>query len=130
MAAPETRNTLFFSRTTSLTARATLEVGTSRMAFDVIDVDPLPHDVDADVGLVEVVGVDNLDFHAVSGGIEILHRHLGGDDGALPADVGIEARHVVEHAELDGEVLGLRRAGERSGSRQGQYGNQSHDKPP
>ena len=30
-AAPDTRNTLFFSRTTSLTARATDEVGTSTM---------------------------------------------------------------------------------------------------
>ena len=69
---------------------------------DVVDVEPLPRDVGADVGLVLVVGADDLDLHAVRGRIEILDRHFGGGDRTGAADVGIKARHVGEHADLDG----------------------------
>ena len=42
---------------------------------------------------------------------EIVDRHLHGDDGAGAVDVGIEARHVGEHAQLHhvvGQLLGRR----------------------
>ena len=62
---------------------------------DVVDVEPLPRDVGADVRLVLMIGADDLDLQAVGGGIEILDREPGGDHRAGPADLGEEARHVV-----------------------------------
>jgi hypothetical protein len=63
------------------------------------------------IGLVLVVAGDDLDARA--GYVaDIISRHLGSEHGSFAADVGVEARHVVEHAELDHAVtdLGLCRA--------------------
>ena len=76
--------------------------------IDLVDVDPGAHDVGSDVRLVLVVGADDLDLHALGGGAEILDRHAGGDHRALAAQVGVGARHVVHHADLDGAVGILR----------------------
>ena len=61
-AAPDTRNTLFFSLVMVLTASATEEVGHVDDHVDLVDVEPLAHDVGADVGLVLVVGEHDLDL--------------------------------------------------------------------
>ena len=56
-------------------------------------------------GLFWWSATDDLDLHVVGGGIEILHRHLGGGDRAGAGDVGVKARHVGEHADLDVDRL-------------------------
>src|SRR3546814_16387261 len=62
----------------------------------------------------DVCSSDLLDV--LAGGIEILHRHLRGGDRAFAGQVGIKARAVVEHADLDNPVgnIGPRRSEERS----------------
>ena len=87
-AAPETRNTLFFSWVMLLTASATEEVGTSTIDIDLVDVEPLAHDVGADVGLVLVVGDDDLDLvMALRRLAEVLDRLARGPD-ASPGRTG------------------------------------------
>ena len=97
------------SRATSCTASATLD----RHVDDNIDpviVVPLAGDRAADIGLVLVVGADDLDLLAVDRAAEIGDRHLGRFDRAGAADVGVETRHVVHDANLD-EVSGNLRVG-------------------
>ena len=79
---------------------------------DLIDVNPGPRDVRADVRLVLMVGADDFDLHAFGGRAKILDRHPCCDDRALPAQIGIGPGHVVHHADLDCSVriLSLRRA--------------------
>ena len=72
---------------------------------DMVDVVPLPREVGADIRLVLMIAGDDLDLHAVSRGVEILHRQFGGGDRAGSADVGIEARHVGQYADLDDVVV-------------------------
>ena len=79
----------------------------------------MPRDIGADVGLVLMVGTDDVDLHAVRGGIEVLDCHFGGSDSAGPADIGVQARHVVHDADLDID-LGLGGGAEQSGGRKGQ----------
>src|SRR6185437_8704934 len=87
-----------------------------------IDINPMAHDAGADIGLVLMVGTQNLDLEALLLDAGILDCHLGGYNGAGPADIGIKARHVAEHANLDGFILSLRRAtGERDGKRGKRY---------
>ena len=93
--------------------------------IDLVVVDPLPCDVDADVGLVLVVAADDLDLPALLREPGILDRHLDRDHGVGAADVGIEARHVVENADLDGLFLGV------GWRRKADAGNADHrGKPP
>jgi hypothetical protein len=72
-----------------------------RDGIDALGVVPLARDVGADVGLVLVVGRDDLhlEFRLVLL-LEILDGELGRDDRAGTADVGVQARHVVQHADL------------------------------
>ena len=91
-----------------------------------IDIEPLPGDIGTDVRLVLMVGADDFDFHAVRSGIEILDRHLGCGDRARSADVSVEARHVIEHAELDSNVLGLRGGAAQGGGRDDKSCSKSH----
>ena len=106
--APELMKILFFSLVIWLTASATEEVGTSSDDVDAVGVVPLPGDVRADVGLVLVVGRDDLDLDALVRRLEVLDRHAGGDHRAFAREVGIEAGAVVQDADLDRD-LGLRR---------------------
>ena len=69
---------------------------------DAVAVVPLPRDGRGDVGLVLVVGREDLDRDAVDLAAHILHRHLRGLDGALAAELRIEAGLVVEHADAQG----------------------------
>ena len=107
--APESMKTLFFSRVTCETARATEEVGTSRIEVDAVLVVPLTRDVRADVRLVLMVGRDDVDIDALVGGLEILDRHVGRDHRAFSAEIGVDAGAIVENADLDGNVRGARR---------------------
>ena len=72
-------------------------------AFGVI---PAPRDADADVGLVLMIGGDDVD--GLAGGLAaiILHRHLRSNDRAYALIGRKHARLVVEHADPDA-VLGL-----------------------
>jgi hypothetical protein len=76
---------------------------------DVIDVDPLARDAGAEVGLVLVIRGNDLDRDAQHRSAEIFLRHVRCEHRALAADPGQQARHVVEHAELDDLIgdLGL-----------------------
>ncbi len=78
--------------------------------IDFIDVDPSAHDVGTDVGLVLMVGAEDLDFHTLRCDTEVLDRHTRRDYRSGPGDIGIKARHIGHHAKLDDAVgiLGLR----------------------
>src|ERR1700683_1157508 len=78
----------------------------------------------------KTVGTDYLDIHAVGVGSKILHRHLGGGERAQPGIVGVETGKIGEHADLDGNILGLRRRAEQRGESEDQTGYQSHCQPP
>ncbi len=85
-----------------------------------VDVVPLPRDCAADVRLVLVVGGDDLDLVTALLDPGVLDRHSCRDDGARSGEIGVQARHVGEHADLDRVVrdLCLRgAAGERCGHR-------------
>jgi hypothetical protein len=62
---------------------------------------PLAGDVGGDIGLVLVVGIDDLDRHTQHLAAEILDRHLCGLDRRFAAEIGIDARLVVQDADLD-----------------------------
>src|SRR5205823_5741424 len=63
---------------------------------DALGVVPAPRDADADVGLVLVVGGDDVDRLAGGLAAVILHRHLRGDDGAYALIGRKHAGLVVE----------------------------------
>lgn len=48
-----------------------------------------------------MVGIDDLDRHIKHLAAEILNRHLGGFDGGLAAEIGIDARLIVQDTDLD-----------------------------
>ena len=66
----------------------------------------------ADVGLVLMVGGNDLDRHAERLR-EVVHRELSGDDRAHALVVGVDARHVIQNADLE-RPRGLRT--ERAGA--------------
>src|SRR5262249_24332726 len=68
-------------------------------------------DVRSDIGLVLVIGADDFDLHALGGGAEIVNRHLCRHNGAGAPEVGINSRHVIQHADLDRAVGKLRLRG-------------------
>jgi hypothetical protein len=57
-------------------------------------------DVGGKIGLVEMVGRDDLDLAAQHLAAEILHRHLRGGLAAGSGNIGVEARHVEDAAEF------------------------------
>ncbi len=77
-----------------------------------VDVVPLAREARADVGLVLMIGRHDLDPEASLGRAEILDRQAGSDHRPLAGEVGVQARLVVQHANLDDAVgnLGLRPA--------------------
>ena len=78
-----------------------------------------------------MIGGDDVDLHVVAGGFEVINRHMGRDDRALPSDIRVEPGHVTEHADLDrlwrGSGLlrlsrpGAKREAQRKGQRQDQH---------
>ena len=61
---------------------------------------PVARDGGADIGLILVIGADHLDRLSLHLAAEILDRHLRRDQRPFSGSVGVEARHVGEHAEL------------------------------
>ena len=74
---------------------------------DFFRVEPAPRNRRADVGLVLVIGNDDLDRLAEHRAANIFDRHARGDDRARAAQVGVEAGLVVEHADADDVVRDL-----------------------
>ena len=77
---------------------------------DLLGVVPLAGDVRGDVGLVLVVGGDDLDRRAEHRAAVVLGGHLRGLVGPLAAEVGVDAGLVVEDADLDLAVRDFLRA--------------------
>lgn len=91
---------------------AVVDVGDGIYAFAV---EPLARDVQPDIGLVLMVGLQDLHIEA-RGGAKILHGLAGGGDAVRPADVAIGSRHVGQYADPDGGLrLGAGAAGEGGG---------------
>jgi len=67
----------------------------------------------ADVGLVLMVGKNDLDLHALLRRAEVFDRHPRGHHGPHAGEVRINAGHVVHDSDLDDAVgyLGVGRAG-------------------
>ncbi len=74
---------------------------------DVFGIEPAAGNRRADIGLVLVVGDGDLDRLAEHRTAGILDRHACGNRRAWTAQVGIEARLVVKHADFDDVVRDL-----------------------
>ena len=86
--------------------------------LDALVVEHVAGDVGGEVGLVLVIGRDDLDLAAQHLAAEILHRHFRGGLAARPGDIGVEARHVEDAAELQRRLaLRQRRASPTSPAR-------------
>src|SRR5215472_13601927 len=85
-----------------------------RNGIDLVDVEPLARNAQADVGLVLVIAADDLDLHTLGGGTEILNRLARHPDRGSARDIGVDARLIVEHANLDRPAAILRIASARS----------------
>ena len=93
---------------------------------------PLARAGGGDVGLVLVIGHQQVDLLAQHLAAEIGDGHLGGSGAALAGDVGVDAAHVQDQAEPDdivgdGGGLGQRGQGGDGGQRQG--GAQAGERP-
>ena len=88
---------------------------------DLVDVVPLPRNRRADFGLVLVIGGDDLDLHAFFRGAEVFHCHARRDHRALPREVRVEARLVVQHADLDDAIRDLRLGSAHGKSHRGSH---------
>jgi hypothetical protein len=72
-----------------------------------------------------MIGADDLDLHALGGGAEILDRQLRRRDGTGAGDVGIEARHVGQHADLH-DAVGVLGKGGTAGEGRQQHSDVAH----
>ena len=77
---------------------------------DAVDIEPFARDRRADVGLVLVIGIDDLDLDALAAAVEILRRHARGFHRAHAVGVLENAGDVVEHADADDVVGNFARA--------------------
>ena len=78
---------------------------------------PLPGDAGADIGLVLMVGCNDLDLDALLGGLEVFDCHAGRNDRPLSGQIGVDAAPVVQDAELDRDLrMGCGHHGQRQGS--------------
>ena len=94
--------------------------------IDLVDVEPLPRDVGADVRLVLVIAGDHVDLPALGEKAGIFHRHLRGQRRAGTADIRIQPGLVAERTDLDdlvlSEALGNRAQQQRAAEHQGRNG--------
>ena len=70
-------------------------------SIDAIDIEPFARDRRSDVGLVLVVGIDDLDLDVLAAAVEILRRHARGFHRAHAVGVLEDAGDIVEHADPD-----------------------------
>ncbi len=61
----------------------------------------MPGDVGGNIGLVLMVGINNLDRYAQHLATKILNRHLGGFNRRLATKIGINTGLVVQNTNLD-----------------------------
>ena len=87
---------------------------------DLIDIEPLARDVDADIRLVQMVAGDDVDLPALGGQSGILDRHLGGERRAGTAEIGVKTGLIRQRTDLDGLVLRNCEASGREAERRAQ----------
>ena len=80
--------------------------------LDALIVEHVAGDVGGKVGLVLMIGRDDLDLAAQHFATKILDRHFRGGLGARPGDIGVEAGHIEDAAKLE-RRLALRQRGRR-----------------
>ncbi len=82
-------------------------------------IDPFARQRRGDIGLVLVVGLQDLDRAAEHGPADILDRQFGGDMVARSADIPVWPAHVAEQADPHwlGGALGTNDAGHRQRGR-------------
>ena len=72
-----------------------------------VGIDPSARDAGADIRLVLMITGDDFDRGAEHLAAKVLDRHLRSEEAALPGSIGVEARHVVKHAEFNNPVRNL-----------------------
>ena len=100
---------------------------------DLALVEPAARQVGGHVRLVLVIGEHQLDRLAEHLAAHLLDREARGRDGALAGQVGIDARQVVEHADLDDVVTDLGQGRKRGTGREAEnesHGSKNGPKPP
>jgi hypothetical protein len=68
---------------------------------DAVEIEPAPGDRGADIGLVLVIGGNDLDRHAIDLVAELVRRHLRRLDRADAGILLVRPREIGEHADLD-----------------------------
>ena len=81
--------------------------------FDTLIVEHVAGDVGGKIGLVEMIGRDDLDLAAEHLAAEIFHRHFRSHLAAGPGDVGVETGHIEDAAELERRLCLRQRRGGR-----------------
>ncbi|MNN32456.1 hypothetical protein D3C81_1461780 [compost metagenome] len=97
-------------------------VGAAQQHVQPLLVHPFARLGGGDVGLVLVVGGNDFDGLAQHLAAAVLDRHLDGFQAAGAVDVGVQARHVGDIADLDGVAGYLRGSAERNRT----HGNSRH----
>ena len=87
--------------------------------LDALIVQHVAGDVGGKVGLVLMIGRDDFDLAAQHFAAEILRRHFRGGLRARPGDIGVEARHVENAAELERRLALRQCRGRRHRQRRG-----------
>ena len=95
---------------------------------DALGIIPATSDARSEIGLVLVIGADQLDLLAEHAAAEILNRHFRGFDRPLAAKVGVDPGLIVQNADLDA-LRRRRRAHEQAvcGEGRGHDLNQPHN---
>ncbi len=88
--------------------------------IDLVDVDPLADDRGADVGLVLMVGVDDLDLDILAAAVEVLGGHTGRFHRPHAIGVLEDAGNIIENADANDGVRDLRMRRCPSGARHGE----------
>ncbi|MNQ41299.1 hypothetical protein D3C85_549710 [compost metagenome] len=89
-------------------------------------VEPAAHQRGGDVGLVLVVGADDLDGLAGHLAAKVLDSHAHGHFGSHSAQVRIDAGPVVRHPQAHHVGLGMGRGGGQGGGQRRQHGFDTH----
>jgi hypothetical protein len=94
----------------------------------VVDVEPFAHDRRPYIGLVLMIGIDDLDLDVLAAAAKILRRHTRGFHRAHAVGVLEDAGNIVEHADAN-DIVGNFGAG-RAASGAGQSGCEIDLEPP
>ncbi len=81
--------------------------------LDTLVVEHVARDAGGKVGLVEMIGRDDLDLASQHLAAKVLHRHLRGGLRARAGDIGIKPGHVENAAELQRRLALRQRRGRR-----------------